>query len=93
MLIPPTNTKTTAPHLISNIPIVIYYEVEGVFDTWGLEDSHLYKCVCVCIYTMLYMYIWVVVKIMTPFLGTLNIRCRIIIGNQKGTIINFDNHP
>ena len=30
---------------------------------------------------------WVVVKIMVPFLGTLNIRCRIIIGTQKGTII------
>ena len=27
-----------------------------------------------------------------PFLGTLNIRCRIIIRTQKGTII-FDNHP
>ena len=27
-----------------------------------------------------------------PFLGTLNIRCRIRIGTQKGTII-FDNHP
>ena len=30
-------------------------------------------------------YIWVVVKIMGPFLGTLNIRCRTIIGTQKGT--------
>ena len=30
-----------------------------------------------------------------PFLGALNIRCRIIIGTQKGTIIltYFDNHP
>ena len=27
-----------------------------------------------------------------PFVGTLNIRGRIIIGIQKGTI-NFDNHP
>ena len=26
-----------------------------------------------------------------PFLGTLNIRCRILIGIQKGTLI--DNHP
>ena len=26
---------------------------------------------------------WVVVKIMVPFLGTLNNRCRIIIGIQK----------
>ena len=34
-----------------------------------------------------YIYIWVVVKIMVPFLGTLNIRCRIIIGTPKGTII------
>ena len=31
--------------------------------------------------------IGVVVKIVVPFLGTLNIRCRIIIGIQKGTII------
>ena len=29
---------------------------------------------------------------MVPFWGTLNIRGRIIIGTQKGTII-FDNHP
>ena len=28
----------------------------------------------------------------TSFLGTLDIRCRIIIGTQKGTH-NFDNHP
>ena len=27
-----------------------------------------------------------------PFLGTLNIRCRIIIGTQKGTIILTTNH-
>ena len=32
-----------------------------------------------------FLMIWVVVKIMVPFLGTLNIRCRIIIGTQKGT--------
>ena len=36
--------------------------------------------------------IWVVVKIMIPFLGTLNIRCRIIIGIQKGTIILKTTH-
>ena len=30
---------------------------------------------------------WVVVKIMVPFWVPLNIRCRIIIGTQKGTII------
>ena len=36
--------------------------------------------------------IWVVVKIMIPFLGTLNIRCRIIIGIQKGTIILTTTH-
>ena len=34
---------------------------------------------------------WVVVKIMVPF-GTLNIRCRIIIGTQKGTIILTTTH-
>ena len=28
-----------------------------------------------------------------PFSGTLNIRGRIIIGTQKGTDHNFDNHP
>ena len=27
-----------------------------------------------------------------PFLGTLNIRCRIIIGTQKGTIILISTH-
>ena len=32
-------------------------------------------------------FIWVVVKIMAPSWGTLNIRCRIIIRTQKGTII------
>ena len=31
--------------------------------------------------------IWVVVKIMVPFFGTLNIRCRTILGIQKGTLI------
>ena len=31
--------------------------------------------------------IWVVVKIMAPFLGTLKIRCGIIIRTPKGTII------
>ena len=36
--------------------------------------------------------IWVVVKIMVPLLGTLNIRCRIIMGTQKRDH-NFDNHP
>ena len=36
--------------------------------------------------------IWVVVKIMAPFLGTLNNRCRIIIGTQKGTIILTTTH-
>ena len=31
--------------------------------------------------------LWVVVKIRVPFYGTLNDRCRNIIGTQKGTII------
>ena len=35
---------------------------------------------------------WVVVKIRVPFLGTLNNRCRIIIGSQKGTIILTTTH-
>ena len=30
---------------------------------------------------------WVVVKIMVPFLDTLNNRCRIILRTQKGTLI------
>ena len=30
---------------------------------------------------------WVVIKIMVPFLGTQNIRCRIILGIRKGTVI------
>ena len=34
----------------------------------------------------------VVVKIMVPFLGTLSIRCRIITGIQKGTIILTTTH-
>ena len=33
-----------------------------------------------------------VVKIMVPFLGALNIRCRIIIGIQKGPIILTTTH-
>ena len=32
-------------------------------------------------------HIWVVIKIMVPFLGTLNIRCRSILEIQKRTII------
>ena len=36
--------------------------------------------------------IWVDVKIMVPFLGTLNIRCRIIIRTQKGTILSTTTH-
>ena len=37
--------------------------------------------------------IWVVVKIMVPFwVRTLNTRCRIIIGVQKGTIILTTTH-
>ena len=35
---------------------------------------------------------WVVVKIRVPFLGTLNNRCRIIVGTQKGTIILTTTH-
>ena len=34
-----------------------------------------------------YRVVWVVVKIVIPFWGTLNVRCRMIIGIQKGTII------
>ena len=51
----------------------------------------------ICMYVLTYIHthtyihtqthIWVVVKIRVPFLGTLNIRCRIILGTQKGTII------
>ena len=36
--------------------------------------------------------IWVDIKIMVPFLGTLNIRCRIRRGIQKGTIILITTH-
>ena len=36
--------------------------------------------------------IWLVVKIMVPFVGTLNIRGRILIGTQKGTIILITTH-
>ena len=46
----------------------------------------------ICIYTYLYMYIWVVVNIMVPFWGTLNIRGRIIIGIQIGTMILIITH-
>ena len=35
---------------------------------------------------------WVVVKIMATFGGTLNIRCRTIIGIQKRTIILTTTH-
>ena len=37
-------------------------------------------------------YAWVVVNIMVPFWGTLNIRCRIILGVQKVTIILTTTH-
>ena len=36
--------------------------------------------------------IWVVVKIYSPFWGTLNNRCRIIIRTPKGTIILTTTH-
>ena len=36
--------------------------------------------------------IWVVVKVMLPFGGALNIRCRITIGIEKGTIILATSH-
>ena len=39
-----------------------------------------------------YRVIWVVVKIMVPFWGTLNVRGRSIIGIQKGTIILTTTH-
>ena len=35
---------------------------------------------------------WAVVKIMVPFLSTLNIRCGIMIGIRKGTIILTTTH-
>ena len=35
---------------------------------------------------------WVVVKMKVPFLGTLNNRCRIIMGTQKGTTILTTTH-
>ena len=36
--------------------------------------------------------IWVVVKIRVPFWGTLNNRCRIILGTQQGTLILTTTH-
>ena len=47
-------------------------------------------------YIYIYTYIYLCIHLggcqnYGPFLGTLNIRCCIIIGNQKGT--NFDNRP
>ena len=36
--------------------------------------------------------LWVVVKMMTLFLGTVSITCHVIIGIQKGDR-HFDNHP
>ena len=38
------------------------------------------------------MFMWVAVKIMIPFWGTLSIRCRIIIGIPKGTIVLTTTH-
>ena len=35
---------------------------------------------------------WVVVKIMVPFLGTANNRCRTIVGTPKGTLILTTTH-
>ena len=36
--------------------------------------------------------IWAVVKFRVPFLGTLNSRCRLILGTPKGTIILTTTH-
>ena len=54
-------------------------------------------CVCVCVCACMcacciYIYIWVVVKIRVPFVGPLNIRCRIILRTQKGTQILTTTH-
>ena len=48
-------------------------------------------CVCVCV-RVVYIYIWVVVNIRVPFVGPLNIRCRIILRTQKGTQILTTTH-
>ena len=56
--------------------------VEGMGSRAGVRDRVPY-------YDFL---IWVVVKIRVPFWGTLNIRCRNIIGTPKGTIILTTTH-
>ena len=38
------------------------------------------------------MRIWMVVKIVVPFEGTMNIRCRNILGIQKGTLVLTTTH-
>ena len=43
-------------------------------------------------YIHTYIHTWMVVRIRVPFLGTLNNRCRIIIGTPKGTIL-LTTHP
>ena len=45
----------------------------------GLDPGTLKKGTCYSFRTI----IWVVVKIKAPFWGTLNNRCRIILGTQK----------
>ena len=52
----------------------------------------VYVYISVDIYVCVRVYTWVVVKIMVPFWGTLNTRCRIIIGIQKETGILTTTH-
>ena len=62
---------------------------------------YIYVCIYVCIYVYIYMYMYMYMYIYIymggcqnygPFWGALNIRCRIIIGTQKGTLILTATH-
>ena len=56
-------------------------------------DAPCMKNIHVCMYTDIYMHIYLGgCQNYGPFLGTLNIRCRTIIGTQKGTIILTTTH-
>ena len=66
----------------------------GLEDVWEArrpQEPERRACGCREIYDHC-IGIWVVVKIMVPFWGTLNVRCRIILGIRKGTIILTTTH-
>ena len=63
----------------------------GCYSKWALNLLVVRREYAI-IYICIYIYIWVVVKNYGLFLGTLNVRCRIIKGDTKRDP-NFDKPP